>query len=140
MPEWSSTALHDLATTEEVHLATRREDGALRPPRIIWAVISGDRVFIRSTKGVTADWYRAALATGSGQLTAGRTAHDVSFIHVDDETDLTLADAGYRAKYGHYASILDHLEGPGPRAATLEVHPTWPKTDLSPPDQQEHPP
>ena len=45
------------------------------------------------------------------------------FTEVHDEADLAAADAGYRAKYGHYASIVDHLEEDGPRAATLEVHP-----------------
>lgn len=123
MPDWTSSALHDFATTQEVHLATRRPDGTLRRRRIIWAVTSGDRVFIRSTNGVTADWYRAATTTGAGQLTARRTARDVTFTHVDDEADLALADAGYRAKYGRYASIVDHLQEPGPRAATLELHP-----------------
>ncbi|WP_256530056.1 hypothetical protein [Actinoallomurus rhizosphaericola] len=28
-----------------------------------------------------------------------------------------------RAKYGHHASIVDHLQEQGLRAATLEVHP-----------------
>ena len=37
--------------------------------------------------------------------------------------DLTAVDAAYRAKYGRYASIVDHLEEDGPRAATLRVHP-----------------
>ena len=45
------------------------------------------------------------------------------FTEVHDEADLVTADAGYRTKYGHYASIVDHLEGEGPRAATLQVHP-----------------
>ncbi|QKE85147.1 DUF2255 family protein [Arthrobacter sp. NEB 688] len=123
MPDWTTRALHDIGRAEEVQLATRREDGSLRRPRIIWAVINGDRVFIRSTNGVTADWYRAATLTGSGQLVAGRAAHDVTFTHVDDGAALDLADAGYRAKYGRYVSIVDHLEESGPRAATLEVHP-----------------
>lgn len=123
MADWTSQALHDLATAEEVHLATRRADGTLRSPRIIWVVASGQRVFIRSTNGPTAVWYRAAIATGAGQLTSRATSHDVSFTHVDDEADLADADAAYRAKYGHYASIVDHLQESGPRAATLEVHP-----------------
>lgn len=126
MLDWTSGALHDLATAEEVRLATRRPDGTLRRPRIVWVVTHDERVFIRSTNGVTADWYRAATRTGVGQLTARRTAHDVTFIHVDADTDLALADAGYRAKYGHYASIVDHLEQTGPRAATLELHPASP--------------
>jgi len=122
MSDWTIQALHAITAAEEVHLATRRTDGTLRRPRIIWVVTSGERVFIRSTNGVTADWYRAATRTGSGQLTAGRTSHDVTFTHVDNESDLVAADAGYRAKYGRYASIVDHLEQAGPRAATLEVH------------------
>lgn len=123
MPDWSTQALHTLASAEEVHLATRRADGTLRSPRIIWVVTSGERVFIRSTNGPGAAWYQGATATGAGQLTAGGVHHDVTFAHVEDEADLAAADAGYRAKYGRYASIVDHLEEPGPRAATLEVHP-----------------
>lgn len=123
MPDWTSQALHDLATGEEVQLATRRADGSLRSPRIIWVVTSGTRVFIRSTNGPTAAWYGGATATGAGRLATRRTAYDVTFTHVDDETDLAAADAAYRAKYGRYASIVDHLQEPGPRAATLEVHP-----------------
>lgn len=123
MPDWTSGTLHDLGTAEEVRLSIRRKDGTLRRPRIIWVVTHGERVFIRSTNGVTADWFRAATRMGAGQLTARSTAHDVTFIHVDDETDLALADAGYRAKYGRYPSIVAHLEQTGPRAATLELHP-----------------
>jgi hypothetical protein len=32
-------------------------------------------------------------------------------------------DAAYRTKYRRYASIAEHLAEPGPRAATLQVHP-----------------
>ena len=124
MSDWSSQALRTLASAEEVHLATRRANGTLRSPRIIWVVTDGQRVFIRSTNGPGAAWYRAATATRAGRLTAAGAAHDVTFTLVDDDdADLAAADAGYRAKYGRYASIVDHLEEPGPRSATLEVHP-----------------
>lgn len=124
MTDWSTQALHAFASTEEVRLAIRRANGTLRSPRTIWVVTSGQRVFIRSTNGRDAAWYRAATATGAGRLTARGVAHDVTFAHVENDADLAAADAGYRGKYGHYASIVDHLEEPGPRAATLEVHPT----------------
>lgn len=123
MPDWTAQALHELESTQEVHVATRRRDGTLRSPRIIWVVTAGDRVFIRSTNGRDAAWFRAAIATGTGQIQARSTAYDVTFTEVNAETDLTAADAGYRRKYGHYASIVDHLQEAGPRAATLEVHP-----------------
>jgi hypothetical protein len=62
----------------------------------------------------------------NGRIRAGGTAYDVRFTEVRDEDDLEAADSAYRAKYGHYASIVDHLEEDGPRSATLEVHPAWP--------------
>jgi len=59
----------------------------------------------------------------NGQIRSGGTAYDVRFTDVRDEDDLAAADRAYRAKYGHHASIVDHLEQDGPRSATLEVHP-----------------
>jgi hypothetical protein len=123
MPDWTTEALHTLDSTEEVQLATREGDGTLGKPRIIWVVTSGERVFIRSTNGPSAAWFRGAVATRAGQLRAREVAHDVVFTHLHDEADVALADAGYRRKYGRFASIVDHLEEDGPRAATLEVHP-----------------
>ena len=96
-------------------------------------------MFIRSTNGRTAAWFRAAIATGAGQIQTRSTAYDVTFTEVHDEFDLAAADAGYRSKYGHYASIVDHLEEAGPRAASLEVHPAQPPPDHSPRNSQANP-
>jgi hypothetical protein len=106
-----------------VELATRRRDGSLRTPRTIWIVrVGDDRVFIRSTNGRGADWFRWAIATGLGQISTSGATFDVTFSAASDD-DLYAVDAAYRSKYGGYASIVDHLEGPGPRSATLEVIP-----------------
>lgn len=123
MSDWTAQALQQLTSAQEVHVATRRRDGTLRSPRVIWVVTAGTRVFIRSTNGRDAAWFRAAIATGAGQIQARSAAYDVVFTQTQQEVDLAAADAGYRTKYGHYASIVDHLEEAGPRAATLEVHP-----------------
>ncbi|MDO5696895.1 MAG: DUF2255 family protein [Dermatophilus congolensis] len=120
MSTWSSTEHRAATSPEEVHVVTRRRDGSLRNPRIIWVVPVGDRVFIRSTNGRGADWFRWALATGTGQLLAGDTAYDVTFEETS-AADLDAVDAAYRSKYGRYKSIVDHLVGPDPRAATLEL-------------------
>jgi hypothetical protein len=123
MDTWPSDTARAVTAPEEVRVAIRRADGTLRRSRIIWIVRDGARVFVRSTNGRGADWFRSATASGAGQIIAGGTAYDVLFTEVHDEADLAAADAGYRAKYGHYPSIVDHLEEDGPRAATLEVHP-----------------
>jgi hypothetical protein len=120
--QWNSADARAVAKPEEVQLATRRQDGTLRKPRTIWIVRDGDHVFIRSTNGRTADWFRAATASGAGRVIAGETAYEVVFRETDD-ADLSRVDASYRAKYGRFSSIVDHLVEAGPRAATLEVLP-----------------
>ena len=122
MNSWQPQDARAVTAPEEVQVLTRRRDGNLRRPTTIWIVRDGDRVFVRSTNGRTAGWFRGALATGAGQIIARGTAYDVAFTEADD-LDLTRVDAAYRAKYGRYASIVDHLEEDGPRAATLEAHP-----------------
>jgi hypothetical protein len=120
--QWSSAAARTMAKPEEIQLATRRSDGALRKPKTIWIVSERDRVFIRSTNGRTADCFRAATATGAGQVIAAGTTYEVVFRETED-ADLARVDAAYRAKYGRYASIVDHLVEAGPRAAILDVYP-----------------
>ena len=122
MSTWTPQAARAVTAPQEVQVVIRRPDGTLRPPRIIWIVGDGDRVFIRSTNGRTADWFRGAIATGTGQVLARGTTYDVVFTEAES-SDLARVDAAYRRKYGAYGSIVDHLVEDGPRAATLEVHP-----------------
>ncbi len=121
MNPWSPQETRTITSPQEVQVITRRRDGSLHRPRTIWVVSDRNRIFIRSTNGRTADWFRDAIATGTGQIVSGGTAYDVAFTEADDG-DLAAVDAAYRLKYGQYASIVDHLEGDGPRAATLQVH------------------
>lgn len=79
-------------------------------------------MYVRSTNGRGAAWFRAAIADGTGRIVAGGKAYEVAFTEAGAE-DLAAVDAAYRRKYGRYASIVDHLTGAGPRAATLQVHP-----------------
>jgi hypothetical protein len=119
---WTPEAARAVTAPTEVRVLIRRPDGTLRRPRAIWIVRDGTDVFVRSMNGRTAAWFRGATATRSGQIVSGGTAYDVSFTEAA-EADLPRADAAYRAKYGRYGSIVDHMEEPGPRSATLQVHP-----------------
>jgi hypothetical protein len=123
MSDWTAGQAAAITAPQEVRVVTRRPDGTLRRPTTIWIVRDGERVFIRSTNGRGADWFRAAVATGTGQVIAGGQTFDVAFDEVTDARDLAVVDRGYRDKYGQYASIVDHLEEDGPRSATLLVEP-----------------
>ena len=123
MTGWTADDVSRIGSREEVQVSTGRADGSLGAPRTIWIVNSGGRLFIRSTNGRTAVWFRAAIATGRGAIRVGATRFDVAFTETVD-SDLTAVDDAYRRKYRRYASIVDHLEETGPRSATLEVHPS----------------
>src|SRR3954447_4696735 len=114
MAVWTPEQVGEIASPQEVQVITRRRDGSLRAPTTIWIVGDGDRLFVRSTNGRTAAWFRSAIATGSGQIVSGGRAADVTFAEAS-EADLPVVDAAYRRKYGHYASIVDHLLEEGPR-------------------------
>jgi Uncharacterized protein conserved in bacteria (DUF2255) len=76
MATWSTADAAALAAPQQVRVATRRPDGTLRATRTIWIVADGERLFVRSTNGRGADWFRAAVATGSGQIQAEGATHD----------------------------------------------------------------
>jgi hypothetical protein len=50
-----------LDATEEIRIETARPGGPAHRT-IIWVVVDGDDVFVRSVNGATARWYREAVA------------------------------------------------------------------------------
>ena len=122
MEAWALDTARAVTAPQEVQVVTRRGDGTLRRPRTIWVVGDGGRVFVRSEKGREADWFRWALATGTGQLISGDATHDVRLTEVT-VADVPRVDAAYRAKYGQHAAVVDRLQAPRAQAATLELHP-----------------
>lgn len=83
-----------------------------------WIVGDGDQVFIRSMNAPP----RGSVAVsppGTGQVIAAGTAYDVMFtdMFTDANDDLGRVDAAYPAKYGRYASTVDHLSGIGADAS-----------------------
>ena len=122
MADWTVEQAAQIAAPEEVQVITRRRDGSLRRPTTIWIVGDGDKVFVRSTNGRTAAWFRGAIATGTGQIVSGGRASEVTFTEAT-AAELPGVDRAYRRKYGRYAGIVDHLVTAGPRGATLQVRP-----------------
>ena len=58
---FSQDELDLIDRTQEVEIETSAPDGATHRT-IIWVVVDGDSVFIRSYRGANARWYREALA------------------------------------------------------------------------------
>jgi hypothetical protein len=119
---WTQQEVRAITAPSEVEVVTRRADGTPRPSTTIWIVSDRERVFLRSTNGRGATWFSTALSGGEGQIVASGRTYDVRFTEAASD-DLEAVDRAYRAKYGGYASIVDHPQGEGPRAATLELRP-----------------
>jgi hypothetical protein len=107
----------------EIGIASRREDGSLRPYITIWAVRAGDGLYVRSAYGWDNAWFQRALRSGRGRIRAGAVECDVVFA-VPDADVAGAVTAAYHAKYDRYAAC-DRRDGGSAEAvrATLRVLP-----------------
>jgi hypothetical protein len=88
-----------LAAEREVRIETKRRDGSVRR-RIIWVVVDGGDVFVRSWKGEGGAWYRAAVrAPDELALTVGKTRIPVSAQVADDEDSVERTSRALQEKY-----------------------------------------
>ena len=121
MTTWTNDELTKIGTAEELKIASRRRDGTLRKPVIIWVVRHGDDLYVRSVNGSTAAWFRGTQLRHEGHIQAGGVDKDVTF--VDAAPDLNdQIDSVYRTKYRRYAaSIINHIVSPAARSATIKL-------------------
>ena len=122
MATWSVDELNRIGTAEEVQVATRRADGTLRKPVIVWIVRAGDNLYVRSVNGRSAAWFRGVQARHEGSLRAAGIEKDVDFVEVVDPNQDDI-DAAYRAKYARYPGIVPSVLTPATRATTLKLVP-----------------
>ena len=85
-------------TGGRARVASRRPDGTFRPYVTIWAVRSGDELYIRSAHGWDNPWFQRALRSGEGRIQAGGVERDVVFEETSGELTPAL-HAAYHAKY-----------------------------------------
>jgi hypothetical protein len=93
MTAWSEDELRRIGEAQELQIAPVRRNGELRARTTIWAVRAGQDVYVR-----------AAIEDADRSVWDG-------------------VDAAYRAKYGHYASIVDGITNDDARATTLRLVP-----------------
>jgi len=120
---WTPEELATLGAADELHLASRREDGSLRPAVIIWVVRAGDDVVVRSAYGRDNGWFRRALVRHDGRIEADGVVRDVRFEELPAD-DHDAVDAAYHAKYDHYPKdYVDPVVSPASWTASLRIVP-----------------
>jgi hypothetical protein len=95
---FSQDELDLIDRTEEVEIETSAPDGATHRT-IIWAVVDGDAVFIRSYRGANARWYREALADPSVALHVGGQRLPATAVLATDPDSIERTSAGLLRKY-----------------------------------------
>jgi hypothetical protein len=122
MNTWEAERLHQIARTDDLHIAPLREDGATTgTPTWIWSVVVDGDLFVRAYNGISSRWYQAASTQKAGQITAAGKTNDVTFEPVDGEIN-DRVDAAYRLKYAS-SPYLNPMIGARARAATVRILP-----------------
>jgi hypothetical protein len=121
---WNRNELEAIGAAAELSIAPRGPDGTLRPSTTIWVVRIGDDLYVRSYRGPSGRWYRAAARVGSGRISAGGVERDVRFEQTAAAEPARIDDA-YRAKYGPspYADAMVSAEA---AATTIRLIPSGP--------------
>ncbi|MFE7396250.1 DUF2255 family protein [Streptomyces sp. NPDC057557] len=122
MTQWHSAELEKIGAAEELDLESERSDGMLRDPVTMWVVRAGDHLYVRSVKGTTGPWYRGTRSRHQGRIDVGGVRQEITF-HEADKGEYADVDAAYRAKYGRYTSIVEHVLTDQARASTLRLEP-----------------
>ena len=120
MSPWTADDLSNVGAAHELELATVRRDGSLRKPVTVWVVRVDDDLYVRSWRGRTAAWFRAAQDRREGHIQAGGVDKDVLFIPAEDRINDQI-DAAYRTKYRHSATFVEPMVSSEARATTIRL-------------------
>jgi hypothetical protein len=130
MPEsvstWTEDELTRAGRADELLISSTRPDGTDRPFVTIWAVRSGDGIYVRSAHGSGNPWFRMAVRSGTGRIRAGGVDRAVVFTRTDPHDNSTneALDAEYHAKYDRYpAAYVTPVVGSSAHEATLRIDP-----------------
>jgi len=123
MTTWTNDELAKVAAAEELQIAPLRQDGTLHKPVVIWVVRVDDDLYVRSYRGRSGGWFRAAQVRHAGHIQAGGVARAVAFVEETDPAVNDRIDAAYRAKYGRYSQYVAPMLTPEVRSTTLKLAP-----------------
>jgi hypothetical protein len=113
-----------LDETDEVYIETRRDADSPEHRTIVWAVVVGGEVFVRSVRARKGRWYREISANPEGALRVGDVRIPVRAAPATDAATVDAVSEAYRRKYED--------AWPGPTAAMVRPE-TLPTTlKLSP--------
>ena len=106
--------------TMEVSIETRSGDRVYRT--VIWVVVDGEIVYVRSVRGDSGRWYQRTLADPDVTLDLGDVRIAARTIPAVDDESVAAASDGFRRKYPKSGS-LDAMVFPEVLDTTLRLAP-----------------
>jgi hypothetical protein len=97
-------------SAHEVEIETRRGEGAPVHRTIIWAVVDGDDVYVRSLRGASGRWYRELMSDPAAVLHARDEEFPVRAVPAGDPESVERASEALRRKYSDSRSLASMLE------------------------------
>jgi len=116
MTAWTNDELERIGRAEELRIASRKRDGTLRKPVIVWVVRVGNDLYVRCANGRKGAWFLGVLTRHEGRIWAGGVEQDVT---INDKID-----EAYLTKYRRYPRWVAPMVIPEVRAATIKLVPS----------------
>src|ERR671937_2590791 len=105
-----------------VEIETRRRSGET-VRTVIWAVVDGGRVYVRSVRAEGGTWYRRIRANPAGVLHVGGAAAAVRAVPVVDPAEIERVSEALRRKYARQAGSLARMLRLETLPTTLRLEP-----------------
>jgi hypothetical protein len=122
MSSFSPDVLRAIAENDDLFVSPFREDGTTYgTPTQTWALVVGDRVYVRAASGPDSRWYQAAITQKAGRVRVGGQNYEVNFAPAGT-TDEAAIDAAYEAKYPR-SSAVPTMQDAGPKSAAVLISP-----------------
>src|SRR5215831_11524653 len=96
MAKFDADTLRELRDFREVAIRTEKHPESAV---VIWVVVAGDEVFVRSVRGIKGRWYRDLAAGGSATLEFVGRRVPVEALPADDADSIARASREYLKKY-----------------------------------------
>ena len=122
---WTSEELDQIGSADELRIAPVRGGRTVGRSVPIWVVRVGENLYIRSWRGASGAWFRAARASRAAHVCAGGVERDVEVLDAEERA-ADAVDAAYRLKYGRYPTYVEPMVSPVARATTLRLIPRPP--------------
>jgi hypothetical protein len=119
MTNFDAGTLRDLADAKEVAIRTDKHP---QSAVVIWVVVAGDQLFVRSFRGAKGRWYRDLAEGGPATLEFGGRRLAVQAVPANDEAAIARASSEYLAKYGS-SSYAQAMVQPALLTTTLRLDP-----------------